>query len=300
MNRVHVFSILAISALAGCASQSGSDMRSGRTSRGSADGMYTSGSRSYGSNSGSSYMSSDRMSIRHDWRPEWGTRTGDSRASNDGNRSYGNNNYGNRTYGNSYDGNSYGNRDSDGRSYGATSGSTQSDGRYWDGQYWRTRDGRYYDGQTWRTGTPNSGTSGTTYNQGTQYQQNGATDVNTNSVTDVSADTYSTRSYFYEPTDSTHVYWYDSTNPNTWSMRPYYRDNDRTYFVERDGSSLRRIFFDDRRARDFDWSHDSRWNDTQREQMRNTARDEWSRRERDESSWRTRWEQEHRTQNPMR
>jgi len=283
MNRAQFLSILAVAALAGCASRSDGNTRYGGTSRGSADGMYSSSMRDssrYGSSSyGDSYRYSDSRGIRHDWRPEWGTRSGTDICVTGGNT------YGSSTY-----------------------TTMTSDGRYWDGQYWRTSDGRWYDGQTWRYGTPYSASTSTTYYGSSStttapYPQSSSpsTYVNTDNVIDVAAEAFPTRTYFFEPTDTTHVYWFDPLYPNAWSYRPYYREGDRTYFIERDGTSLRRIWFDDRRARDFDWSRDSRWTETQREEMRNAARQEWTQRERTESTWRNRWEQQHRNQmNQMR
>src|SRR5438552_3826763 len=98
MQRAHLFGILAIVALAGCASQSNSSTRSNRTSRGSADAMYAGGSRSTGPYGGSSYEYGSGVGIRHDWRPEWGTRTCDWRSSTDGNQSYGSSTYNNGNY----------------------------------------------------------------------------------------------------------------------------------------------------------------------------------------------------------
>jgi len=119
-------------------------------------------------------------------------------------------------------------------------------------------------------------------------------DVNVDDVVDVAPETYSSRTYFFEPNDTTHVYWYEANNPEVWHYRPYYRDHDRAYFVERDGRSVRRIQFDERRARSFDWNHEKRWDTNARERMQERARTDWQSREHEEHDWRNRFEQKHR------
>ncbi len=117
-----------------------------------------------------------------------------------------------------------------------------------------------------------------------------AAQVDLNAVIDVQSDAYPERTYFYDPADTTHVYWFDASSPGAWTYRPYYRDGDRTYVLEPVGASLQRVYFDDARAKAFDLSKDTRWNVAQRGTLRTTAREEWARRQRDETAWRGEWD----------
>jgi hypothetical protein len=119
-------------------------------------------------------------------------------------------------------------------------------------------------------------------------------DVDVGNVSDVLADAYPNRRYFYDADDTAHVYWYDTTAPDAWSYRPVYRTGDRAYFLERDGNAVRRYYFDDAVARRFDWSRESRWDVAQRARMRDTARQAWTVLERDERGWRGRWDAKNR------
>ena len=117
--------------------------------------------------------------------------------------------------------------------------------------------------------------------------------VNIDAVADVSADSTPDRTYFFDAGDEGHVYWFDGSNPHAWNYRPVYRDGTRAYFLDREGATVRRVFFDDRRAKAFDWNAEKRWNPEQRDRLRSAAREEWSRRERDEGAWRGRWIERH-------
>jgi hypothetical protein len=60
---------------------------------------------------------------------------------------------------------------------------------------------------------------------------------------------YPQRVYFYEPADTRHVYWYERGHPDVVLYRPYFREGERAYYVERDAGRERRIYFDERDAR---------------------------------------------------
>jgi hypothetical protein len=118
-------------------------------------------------------------------------------------------------------------------------------------------------------------------------------DADSFKVVEVRAGANPERIYFRDENDATHVYWFDASNPKSWSYRPSYRDGGRAYLLERDGDVVRRVWFDDRRAYDFDLDEDSRFSAAERTALRSAARDEWTRRQRDENAWRNRWEREH-------
>ena len=61
---------------------------------------------------------------------------------------------------------------------------------------------------------------------------------------------YPQRVHYHEASDNDNVYYYDERRPDVIVERRMYRENDgRTYYVEREGGSDRRWYFDDDAAR---------------------------------------------------
>jgi hypothetical protein len=103
------------------------------------------------------------------------------------------------------------------------------------------------------------------------------TTSNTTIVT-VTPETYPEREYFFEPSDTGHVYFYEKNAPDTVVYRETYRDGSRTYYVERDGRTERHVYFDDGAARRHRWERA----EADRERLRREARDRW---ERERADW---------------
>ena len=60
---------------------------------------------------------------------------------------------------------------------------------------------------------------------------------------------YPERVYYYEPSDTRHVYWYERGRPDVVLYRPILRERDRLYYVERDRGRDVKVYFDDHDAR---------------------------------------------------
>jgi hypothetical protein len=102
--------------------------------------------------------------------------------------------------------------------------------------------------------------------------------------------TYPSRTYFYEPSDVQHVYYYEDGRPDVVVYRPTYVNRGRRYYVEYDRGVERRVFFNDRRAREHRLHHS--WHD--RERRLRDARDRDADRVRDWRRRHDRWERDHR------
>ena len=115
------------------------------------------------------------------------------------------------------------------------------------------------------TPTNNSSSSSTTINNETTYVNPspalGDIDVNINFV-DVPETTYVDRTYYFEPRDTEHVYFYDRGAPDVVIYRPLIREDNRVYYLEPFGSVVRRVYIDENRwRRDRIWERDVKMRD---------------------------------------
>lgn len=65
----------------------------------------------------------------------------------------------------------------------------------------------------------------------------------------VAEQVYPQRVHYRDSHDTTNVYYYEAQRPDVIVTRPVYREKDgRTYYVEREGNTERRLYYDDNRA----------------------------------------------------
>jgi hypothetical protein len=81
---------------------------------------------------------------------------------------------------------------------------------------------------------------------------------------------YTDRTYVYEPADTEHVYFYESSRPDVVVYRPIVREGTHVYYLEPAGPNVvRRVYIDENRWRENAWERDQRI----RDRFKDLARD---------------------------